>query len=255
MTAAVLTDGSKAADRTAELSPRLKARLAGVFYLITFVAGAFDLVVLSKLVVRGDAAATAHNILASEPSYRLAFAAELLAGISYVAVTLLLYELLKPVNRSLSMLAVFFSLVGIATGALISLAHLVPLVVLAPAHYLAAFDTGQLQAMALMSFTLHAQGSTISIVFFGFYCFLIGYLIFRSTFLPRTVGVLMMIAGLGWLTNSFASFVSPALAHYLSAYNLGLVPGAIGEASLMLWLLVMGVNAAKWAEKANLLPS
>ncbi len=177
-------------ERIAEASPRFKARIAGVFYLLTFLTGGF------ALFVRG----------------RLGFAADLTSTASYIAVTLLFYDLFKPVSRSLSLLAAFFSLVGCAMGVL-NLFHLAP------------FRISPL-------------------VFFGFYCLLIGYLIFRSTFLPRTLGALMAFGGLGWLT-----FLSRPLANDLSPYNLG--PGILGEGALTLWLLVVGVNVPRWREQAG----
>jgi hypothetical protein len=152
-----------------------------------------------------------------EGAYTLVFesgglVANLLANACYIAVTLLFYDLFKPVNRNLSLLAEFFSLVGCAIGVL-SLLNLAP----SPINPL---------------------------VFFGIYCLLIGYLIFRSTFLPPILGALMAFGGLGWL-----SFVSPPLAKDLSPYNLA--PGILGEGILALWLLVMGVNAQRWQDQAR----
>ncbi|PYT60714.1 MAG: hypothetical protein DMG35_10635 [Acidobacteria bacterium] len=177
--------------RIAEASPRFKARMAGVFYLLNILTGALALFV----------------------SGRSGFAAILIATSCYVVVTLLFYDIFKPVDRSLSLIAALFSLVGCAVGAL-SLFHL------APSHI------------------------PNSLVFFGCYCLLIGYLIFRSTFLPRILGALMAIGGLGWLT-----FLSPPLADYLCPYNLA--PGILGEGSLTLWLLVTGVNVERWKEQAS----
>jgi hypothetical protein len=231
-------------ERIAETSPRFKARIAGVFYLLTILTGGFALFVSGRLVVSGDAAATATNILAHEPLFRLGFASDLIATACYIAVTALFYNLFKPVNRSLSLLAAFFSLVGCAIGALSCLFYLAPLVVLGGAQFLSVFKVEQLQALAYMFLKLNAQASNISLVFFGFYCLLIGYLIFRSTFLPRILGVLMAFAGLGWLT-----FLSPPLAKYLSPYILS--PGILGEGALTLWLLVIGVNAQRWNEQAS----
>jgi len=231
-------------DRIAETSPRFKAKMAGVFYLLTILTGGFALFVGGRLVVSGDAAATAANILAREPLFRLGFAADLIMAACYIAVTALFYELFKPVNRSLSLLAAFFSLVGCAIQAFSSLFDLAPLVVLGGAQYLSVFKAEQLQVLALMFLKLSGQAFNISLVFFGFYCFLIGYLIFRSIFLPRILGVLMAFAGLGWLT-----FLSPPLANYLSPYILA--PGALGEGSLTLWLLVIGVNSQRWKEQAS----
>ena len=236
-------------DGSDEGASRLWARAAGVFYLITIVMGVFaEVFVRGKLVVRDDAAATAANILANEPLYRLGLAADLVMIESYVAVTLLFYELFKPVGRSLSLLAAFFSLVGIAVLAANSLNHLAPLVFLGNAPYLSAFETSQLQALALTSLRMHGRGYSIAGVFFGIYCALIGYLVFRSGFLPRILGVLMAIGGLSYLTDSFAGFLSPGLAARLPDV---MVLGGVAELSLCLWLMVVGVNASKWKEKAG----
>ena len=227
-------------NRTTGASPRFKAGIAGVFYLLTFLTDGVVLFVGGRLVVSGDAAATATNILAHEPLYRLGFAAALMMYSCYIAVTALFYDLFRPVNRSLSLLAAFFSLVGCAIGAASCGFELAPFAVLGGAQYLSVFKVEQLQALALMFLKLNGPSS----VFFGFYCLLIGYLILRSTFLPRILGVLMAFAGLGWLT-----FLWPPLAHSLSPYILAL--GILGEGSLTLWLLVMGVNAQRWKEQAS----
>jgi uncharacterized protein DUF4386 len=175
--------------RIAEASPRFKAKMAGVFYLLTMLTAAF-----TEFIVHG----------------RLSFVADLAAGVvevlGMVAVTLLLYGVFKPVNRGLCLLAAFFNLVALALEAL--------------------------------------QSVNIGLVFGGFYCLLIGYLIFRSTFLPRILGALMAIGGLGWLT-----FLAPPLANHLSPYNLA--SGIIGQGLVMLWLLVMGVNVQRWKEQAS----
>lgn len=236
-------------DRTIETSPRLWARIAGAFYLITIIMGVFaEVFVRGALVVRDDAAATATNIMAHEPLYRFGLAADLIMLACYIVVTLLFYALFKPVSKSLSLLAAFFSLVGIAVLAVNSLNHLAPLVVLGSAHYRSAFEMTQLQALALMSLRMHARGYSISGVFFGIYCIMIGYLAFRSGFLPRILGVLMAIGGLAFLTESFAIILWSALAARLP--DLGML-GGIAELSLSVWLMVMGVNARKWEEKAS----
>jgi len=233
-------------DRSAGVSPRLKARIAGIFYLICGMTFSFaDGSVRGKLVVVGDAAATARNILAHEPLYRLGFAAELMSAVCYITVTLLLYDMFRPVNRSVSLLAAFFSLTGCTIQALSTLFHLAPLVILGGEQYLSAFKVEQLQALALMFLTLRAQAASVYMVFFGWYCLLIGYLIFRSTFLPRILGVFMAIAGL-----SYQIFLSPPLATYLFPYVVK-PAGALGELSLILWLLVMGVNNQRWKEQAG----
>ena len=231
-----------------ETSPRPKARLAGVFYLLTG-GTAFAEVVRSSVVMHDDAAATAHNIVASEPLYRVAFAADICGIASYLIVTLLLYALLKPVSRSISLLAASIGLVGVATQTFASLWYLAPLLLLGGEHYLAAFGAAQLQAMTLLSLHLYTQAFNIALVFFGLYCASLGYLIFRSTFLPRILGVLMTLAGLGLLTNSFLAFLAPGVASALTPLTLGL--DGIGELALMLWLLIVGVNVQKRQEQAN----
>jgi Domain of unknown function (DUF4386) len=236
----------KPMERIAEPSPRLKARIAGALYLISGQAFSFaEFSVRGKLVVGSDAAATAHNILANETLYRLGFAAELLP--LYLVVTFILYDL-KPVNKSLSQLAFVFSIVGCAISALNCLLHLGPLVVLRDLNSSTTFTADQLRELALTSLKLSAEGLNICMVFFGFYCFLIAYLIFRSTFLPRIIGVLLAIAGLCYLTNSFATFIAPAFAAHLYPYIL--IPGG-AELLLAFWLLVIGVNAQRWREQAS----
>jgi len=236
MSTAVITN------RIKEASPRLKARLAGLFYLMNF-AFAPSLFATSRFVVSGDAAATATNMLAHEALFHLGFAGNLIATASYIAVTALFYELFKPVNRTVSLLAAFFSLMGCAILAVSCLFYLAPFVALGGAHYLSVFTVEQLQALALMLIKLYGQCFGISFVFFGFYCLLIGYLIFKSSFLPRILGVGMALAGLGWLT-----FLSPPFAHALSPY---ILLSGIGEVALTLWLLVMGVNAQRWKGQAS----
>jgi hypothetical protein len=233
-------------ERIAEASPRFKARMAGVFQLLEALTATFgQVVVLGWLVVSGNAAATAANILGHERLFWLGFASSLIGVAFHIAWALLMYELLKPVNRSLSLLAAFVILVGCAIQALTSLLYLAPLLILQGGRSLSAFTAEQLQALALMFLKLNAYAFNIDLVFFGLWCVLTGYLIFRSTFLPRILGVLLAISGLGYLT-----FLYPPLAHHLfMPYIAG--ASALGEIPLMLWLIVMGVNAQRWKEQAS----
>jgi hypothetical protein len=231
-------------ERMPEASPRPRARITGVVYLIYFLTAVLGEFFLRGMVVSGDAAITANNILAHQPLFRLGLATGMIATAFYIAVTALFYDLFKPVNRVLSLLAAFFSLVGCAISAFGSLFQLAPFVVLGGSQYLSVFKMEQLRALALMFLELNTQAANIFLVFFGVYCLLIGYLIFRSAFLPRILGVLMVFAGLGWLT-----FLSPPLASYLSPYIL--ILGFVAELLLMLWLLVMGVNVQRWKEQAS----
>src|SRR5713101_6827797 len=229
--------------RNAEASPRPRARITGVVYLFYFLTAVCGEFFFKGLVVHGDAAATANNILAHQSLFRLGLATGLIATACYVTVTALFYGLFKPVNRTLSLLAAFFSLVGCAILAFASLFRIAPLVVLGGGQYLSVFKVEQLRALAFLFLKLYGQAVNICFVFFGVYCLQIGYLIFRSAFLPRILGVLMAFAGLGWLT-----FLSPPLANYLSPYIFA--PGILGEGSLTLWLLVIGINEQQWKEQA-----
>jgi hypothetical protein len=221
----------------------VRVRITSVVYLLYFLTAILAQFFMSGLVVSGDAAATADNILAHQPLFRLGLATGLIATAFYIAVTALFYDLFRPVNRSLSLIAALFSLVGCAIQAFGSLFQLAPLVVLGGGRYLSVFNVEQLRALALMFLGLQAQAASICLVFFGVYCLLIGCLIFRSAFLPRILGVLMAFAGLGWLT-----FLSPPLADYLSPSIL--VLGFLAELSLCLWLLVRGVDVPRWKQRA-----
>lgn len=229
---------------TSEISPLFKARMGGACWLMTIVTSSFALFAGGRLVVSGDAAVTATNLLAHEMLFQSGTAANLVATAFYVGAALFLYELLKPVNRSVSLLAAFFALVGCAVGALGCLFDLAPFVFLKGAESFSAFTAEQLQALALAFLKVRAQANDIGLVFFGLHCLGVGYLILRSTFLPRIIGALMVFAGVGWLT-----FLFPPLAKSLAPFNM--MPGGIGELSLTLWLLVKGVNVQRWKEQAG----
>jgi hypothetical protein len=228
----------------ADVSPRSTARLAGAFYVLAGAASVIGGVYIpGKLVVPDDAAASAKAILAHQHLFELGFSLMLIAVVCSIVLTALFYGLFKPVNRNLSVAAAFFHLVGLAILSVASLLQLAPLVVLQGGPYLNVFKPEQVQALAYLFLQLNTEAGNAFLAFFGLYCVLIGYLIFRSTFLPRTIGVFMAFAGLGYLT-----FVSPPLAVYLSPYNLA--PAALGEGSLMIWLLAVGVNPQRWKEQA-----
>ena len=231
-------------ERIREVSVRPEARTVGAIYLLYFLTAGLAAFLTKGLVVPGDAAATANGILGHEALYRSGFAVGLLANAIYIAVTALLYGLFEPVDRVVSLLAAFFSIVGCAVQIFGGLFQLVPLVILQDGQLLSAFKGEQLQAAALLCLKLYVQSFNISLVLFALYDLLVGYLVFRSTFLPRILGVLLMLAGVGWLT-----FLWPPLATSLSSYILPL--GALAEFLLMLWLLVKGVNTMRWQEKAG----
>jgi len=237
-------------DQSMKTSPQVYARIGGVLYLIIIVIGLFaEAFVRDKLIVAGDAAATASNIRASELLWRAAIAGNLIHLVCAVFLTLILYVLLRPVSRNLALLAAFLDLMSIAIEASSKEHLLAALFPLGKADYLKAFTPPQLDAMVYLAIKSHSYGFGLSLIFFGFACLVAGYLIFRSGYLPRVIGVLMQIAGLSYLTNSFALVLAPRIADLL--FPAVLVPAFIGEASLCLWLMTKGVNVEKWNAKAN----
>jgi len=236
-------------DRTVETSPQLYARIGGVLYLIIIVIGLIgEAFVRDRLIVSGDAAATAANIMSHESLWRFHIAAELFLLICAVVLLLILYALLRPVSRDLALLAVFINLISIGIEAATTMRLLEALFPLGNAGYLKAFTPEQLYAMTSLSLKSHGYGFGVSLLFFGCFCLII-YLIFKSGYFPKTIGLLMQIAGVCYLTNSFALVLSPALANRL--FPGILLPAFIGELSLCLWLLVKGVNRPKWEAKAR----
>jgi hypothetical protein len=197
---------------------------------------------------RGDATATVDKILASKSLYSVGGAAELTVYACDIGVALIFYELLVPVSRSLSLLSLFFRLVFVAVASANVLNHFAPLLILTGGSFLTAFQPDQLRALAATFIRLHTVGFDIALVFFGLHCVVAGYLFSRSSFFPRILGILLAIAGITYLTNSLASFVSPSLVTELSRYTLLL---GVGELLLPIWLLTVGVNAQRWKERAK----
>src|SRR5713101_8915644 len=231
--------------RIAEASPRLKARIAGAFYLLTILTGVFAQgFVAERLVVSGDAAATATNILTHRGLFQAGFAVYLIEMACQVAMTALFYELFKPAGKSVSLVAAFLGLTGCVVKTFARVFYIAPLFVLGGAPYLSVFSAEQLQALALLFLKVNDRGAGVALVFFGFYALLTGYLIIRSTFLPRILGVLSVLGGLGWLT-----FLYLPLGYRLFSYIA--LFGLLGAASLILWLLVFGVNEQRWKEQAS----
>src|SRR6266487_4277459 len=175
-------------------SIKTTARFGGILYLIIIVAGIFgELFVRNKLIVSGDATATANNIMSSQLLWRIGIAGDLIMHVCDVPLALIFYILLKPVNKNL----------------------FTPLFLLGSADYLKSFEPHQLQALSYVSIRLDGYGFGIGLIFFGFACLVLGYLIIRSSYLPRVIGVLMQIAGFCYITNSFALILAPKFADML----------------------------------------
>lgn len=232
-----------------EASPRQLSRIGGALYLIIIVGGFYgEVFIRNGLIVAGDAAATAANIRSLESLWRFGVASEFFMLACAVPLGLILFILLRPVSRDLALLAVLFNLVSIAVEAVNEQQLLAALFRLGNAEYLTAFEPEQLHAMASLSLKSYSYGFGVSLIFFGCECLILGYLIFRSSYFPKAVGVLMQAAGLCYLINSFALILSPSLANRL--FPAILLPALVGELSLCLWLLVKGVNLEKWKLRA-----
>jgi len=237
-------------ERTREPSPRHHARICGALYLYIIAAGSFaEIFVRSRLVVPSDAGATARNLVGSEALFRVGFSGELLHLACDVAVAALLYALLRPVDRTVSLLAAFMRLACDVVLAVASLSHFAALRLVGSSLPLAAVPPDQRHALALLAMRLHGDGYAISLVFFGFACLALGYLVARSGFLPRTLGALLGIAGGCYLANSFAYFLAPAVAGAI--FPAIFVPVFLAELSFALWLLVKGVDSPSWAARAR----
>ena len=235
-----------AKERIAELPPRSLARMAGACQLLEALsATSGQVIVLKRLVDYHDAAATAANIVSHQGLFWIGFALSLVGVVFHIAWGLLLFELLKYVNRRVSLFALFVILVGCAVQALTIVFYIAPLLVLQSVSSLSAFSMNQLQGLALLFLRLNGSAFNIYLVLFGVWCVLTGFLIFKSTFLPRFLGVLLAISGLGWMIYLWPPLADRLFMPYIAAAS------ALGEIPVELWLLVMAVNAQRWQNQVS----
>ena len=229
----------------ASTSPLIIARLAGFLYLLTVPLGIFNFAYLpSNLIVSGDAAATTHNIMASESLFRLGIVSALLGAIIPILYLLLLYKLLKPVSKDIAVLMVAVSLIGLPIAMFNEFTQLGVLQLLSGADYLTVFTTAQVQALAYFFIRLHSYGVNIAFILSGLWMLPLGYLVFKSGFLPKILSVLLIIGGFGYLIDVFAGFLFPA-----SNLSIGLYTG-LSEIIFLLWLLIKGVDVEQWEKRA-----
>ena len=234
------------ANKTTKTSPQVYARIGGLAYLIIIVAGAMgEIFIRSKLIVADDPGATTKNISASPLLWRIGIFGDLVMHVFDLVVGVVYYTLFKRVNKPLALLSLLFGMIQTAVLVANKLNLMMPLFLLSDAHYLKAFDPQQLQAWSYLSIQTHEYGFGFGLIFFGFECLIDGYLIFISQFLPRALGILIFLAGLCYLTNSFLLLFSPKLEGSLFPALLGPL-AFIGEFSMCLWLLIKGVNVKKW---------
>ena len=232
---------------TVQPSPLVTARMAGALWLAVIIVSALA-VAGPSIVIPGDAAATVHNILTFEFAYRIGIVETFIGGALYVGVTVLLYTLLKPVSRNLALFAAACGLIGVAVGAALTVSDLGVVAALKFAESAPA-QAAPMQAVAQSAIMTFGLGFKVGMVYFGLQCATVGYLIARSGFMPRAVGVLLGIGGSFYVISSLTYLVSPALGTLLSPV---VIPVAfLGEGSTTLWLLFKGVNVEKWRQRAG----
>ena len=236
--------------RTAQTSPLVYARVAGCLLLFIVIIAPFSqLYVPSTLIVPGDATATANNIGASGWVLRLGIVSDSLVFLIEIVLCVLLYVLFRPVSRTLSLVAAFARLAMTIVMGINLLAYFTALLLLSGAAYLTVFGPAQLDALALLSLNAHQYGVYVWEAFFGLDLAVLGYLIFRSGYFPRILGVLMIFAALGYLAHSYGNWLYPNYVETL-ALIVG-VTALIGELPFFLWLAIKGVNVQRYNERAQ----
>ena len=237
--------------RSPDTSPQTFARVGGMLYLFIIVAALFgEVFVRGSLIVPHDPAATANNILGSEMLFRVGLAGEMLTCVCDVALAMILYFLLRPVSRNLALLGAFFRLTFVGIYSVAKLFEIAALAALGGADYLKAFEPQQLHDLAYVLLRVHSLGYGASLLFFGFCCVVFGYLIHQSGYLPRILGALLVIGGVGYVVFSLAQMLAPAFAaKYLFPWIM--LPAFPAELGLALWLMVKGVHVLKWEERAQ----
>lgn len=219
------------------------ARIAGLCYLLVIGTGLFsEVFVRQALRVSNDAIQTAQNIQNFEMLYRWGFVADIINFAIGLPTIIIMYYFFKRVNTLLAQLALAFVIIQTAVIALNLLHQVTPLLLLSNETYLGSFSQDQLSSLSLLSLNIQAQGYSIGLVFFGFYCIIVGYLISISTLIPKVLGLLYLLAGVCYLINSFTMFLSKGFENPLFVYLA--IPIFIGELLMALWLLVKGVNTS-----------
>lgn len=226
------------------ITDKYLARIAGFCYLIVIVAGLFsEVFVRQALIEVNNALATANNIQANEMLFRWGIVSDLINFVIGIPAILIIYSLFKRTNKLLLQVALGFVIVQTAIIAVNLLNQITPLLILSNDNYLNTFQPEQIESLALLSLNVQAQGYAIGLVFFGFYCLIVGYVIYKSGLVPKVLGILYSFAGLCYLINSFMMFLSKGFQNPLFVYLA--IPIFIGELSLCLWLLIKGIDTSE----------
>jgi hypothetical protein len=237
------------AARTSQTSPRLYARVAGILYLIIIVLGvSSEVFIRSRLIVPADATTTARNIMAAQGLFRMGFLADSVMFLCDVALAVLLFMLLKLVNKTVALVALFFRLTQTAVIALNLLNYYAAILLLNGPGYESAFESTQIHSLSYLFLDLHGHGYDLGLLPFGVHCLLLGYLILKSLYLPKALGVLMMATGVTYLVGSYTRFLFP---DYVAAVAPIYIVALVSESALCLWLLVKGVNLENWNRRVG----
>ena len=242
---------NKKTARSADISPRKAVTSLRFLYLLWFVIGPFSLMyVPTTLIVSGDAAATANNIMANEWLFRMGIAGSLITQIIQILVVLVLYKLLKPVSKNYASLMVAFALVGIPMAMLNTLNQVAALILLNGADFLKVLGTDQLHIQMMFFLDLYKQGVFIPTIFWGLWLFPFSYLIYKSGYFPKILGVLVMMGCIGYLLDSFTHILLSNYADYEAILDPVILLLTLGELPFMIWFLIKGVNVKQWKKRA-----
>ena len=227
------------------MSPKRLARIAGALYLVTIVAAIIAQGLIAERIVNStDASVTALNIIAHAGLFRFGYTMYMIEMVAQTAMTMLFYELLKPVSRTGSLLAAVIGVVGCGIKALSRVFYVAPALVLDGSHYLSTFSAEQLHSIALLFYNVNEMGAAIAVVFFGFSTVITGWLIIRSTYFPRILGWIAVVGGIGWLT-----FLWPPLGYRFNLYIAAVA--LLGSLATIIWMIAYGVNEERWYQQAS----
>jgi len=232
-------NSNKNGEISIEKSSLFNARVAGIFYFTFLITAGFSQLVRNNLIIPNNIAVTVSNIITHNLLYRISFVTDLIGSTSYIFLIFFLYKLLKSVNKNIAKLMVILVLIGIPIAMLNQLNQFAPLLLLSGADYLKVFDTNQINSLIMLFLDFYKHGVYIADIFWGSWLIPFGYLVYKSKFLPRILGILLMAGSSGFLIESFVMTLIPD--YQILTYP-GLAIGTIAELSTIFWLLIRGIN-------------